>query len=163
MAIRQVRIEGDPIVRKVSREVTVFDEKLKILSEDMIETMYATDGIGIAGPQVGVLKRIVIIADPELEEPEPIVVVNPKILERTGEQRMPEGCLSVPGRAGYVKRPTMVKFQYQDIEGNHLEMVCEGNFARVIDHENDHLDGILYIDKMDEEIFLDEMNEDLMV
>ncbi len=159
MAIRQLRVEPDPLLRKRSREITVFDDKLKALRDDMVETMYDADGIGIAAPQVGILKRIVIIMDPELEEPVPITVVNPEILEMDGEQRIPEGCLSVPGRAAYVIRPTYAKFKYQDIDGNPQEMELHGNFARVICHEVDHLNGTLYIDKMDQEINFDEDGE----
>lgn len=160
MAIRNIRTDEDPILRKKSRVVTSFDEKLAELADDMIETMDEHDGIGIAAPQVGVLRRIVIVMDPELEEPEPIVLVNPEIKRAEGLQCKAEGCLSVPNRSGTVERPTSITLRYQDIDGESVECDLEGDIVRVVCHELDHLDGILYTDKMVEEIFAEDNNED---
>lgn len=151
MAIRRVRTDDDPILRKISKEVTVFDERLAELVEDMIETMHESDGIGIAAPQVGVLKRAVIVMDPEEEEPLPIVLINPVILEQEGEQCKEEGCLSLPGKTGTVIRPTKVRITYRDVEGKNCETEAEGDLVRVICHEIDHLNGVLFSDKIVED------------
>lgn len=151
MAIRTVRTDEDPILRKRSREVTQFDDRLAELVEDMIDTMYASDGIGIAAPQVGILKRAVIVMDPEEEEPIPMVLINPVITEREGEQCKEEGCLSVPGKTGTVNRPYKIVLQYQDVKGEKYETGIEGELVRVVCHEVDHLDGILFSDKMVED------------
>lgn len=143
MAIRNIRTEGDDILRKKCREVTEMTPKLATLIEDMIDTMYEANGVGLAAPQVGILKRIVVIDVGE----GPIVFINPEILETSGEQTGGEGCLSVPGKSATVTRPDYVKCRAFDEEMN--EFVIEGTelLARAICHECDHLDGILYIDK----------------
>lgn len=151
MAIRTVRTDEDPILRKRSREVTKFDNRLSELVEDMIDTMHESDGIGIAAPQVGVLKRVVIVMDPEEEEPIPLPLVNPVITKTEGEQCKEEGCLSIPGRTGTVNRPYRITLQYQDVAGEHYETEIEGELVRVVCHEVDHLDGILFSDKIVEE------------
>ncbi len=156
MAIRNIRTDEDPILRKKSRVITSFDDKLAELVEDMIDTMDANDGIGIAAVQVGALRRVVIVMDPEFEKPVPNVLVNPEIIWYSGVQCKLEGCLSVPDRSGTVERPTNVRVKYQDINGNHVDREFEGDIVRVICHELDHLDGILYTDKMVEEIFEDD-------
>ncbi|MDO4754367.1 MAG: peptide deformylase [Bacillota bacterium] len=151
MALRTVRTDEDPILRKKSREVTVFDDKLEVLIEDMIETMHDSNGIGIAAPQVGILKRAVIVMDPEEEEPDPIPMINPVILARDGEQCKEEGCLSVPGKTGTVNRPYSITVAYQDVTGEKYEANLEGDIVRVVCHEIDHLDGVLFTDKVVED------------
>ncbi len=151
MAIRKIRIEGDPILNKVSKEVTAMTRRNQDLIEDMIDTMYDAYGVGLAAPQVGVLKRIVVI-DVSEEGNDPIVLINPKIIEMDGEQTGSEGCLSVPGKHGIVTRAEHVicraldeNMQERDIEGT-------GLLARAIQHELDHLEGIIYTSKVEGEI-----------
>lgn len=152
MALRKIRISGDPILRKKSKDIKEISERIKILLDDMIDTMNEAEGVGLAAPQVGVLRRAVVIDVGE----GPIKIINPEILETEGEAVDIEGCLSVPERSGSVSRPERVKIKYLDIEGN--ENILEGKdlLARAICHELDHLDGILYIDKMIEEIEYDD-------
>ena len=142
MAIREIRVKGDDVLTKVCKEVTKMTPRTEELIEDMIETMYEANGVGLAAPQVGVLKRIVVIDVGE----GPIVMINPKILETSGSQTGDEGCLSVPGKAGQVTRPNYVRawFLNEDME----ECIIEGEelLARAICHELDHLDGKLYVD-----------------
>lgn len=145
MAIRLIRTDNDPILRKISREVTVFDEKLQILVDDMIETMHHADGVGLAAPQIGVLKRVIVID--LYDEEGPMALINPRFLEQNGLQMEEEGCLSLPGRHGVVKRPLSVTVQFEDVDGESYEISGEELLARVLCHEIDHLDGILYIDK----------------
>lgn len=145
MAIRTIRTDNDPILRKISKEVTVFDEKLQILVDDMIETMHHADGVGLAAPQIGVLKRVIVI---DLYDDEgPMELINPRFIEQNGLQMEEEGCLSLPGRHGVVKRPLNVKVQFEALDGETYEIEGEELLARVLCHEIDHLDGILYIDK----------------
>ncbi len=145
MAIRLIRTDNDPILRKISREVTVFDEKLQILVDDMIETMHHADGVGLAAPQIGVLKRVIVID--LYDEEGPMALINPRFLEQNGLQMEEEGCLSLPGRHGVVKRPLSVTVQFEDVDGESYEISGEELLARVLCHEIDHLDGVLYIDK----------------
>lgn len=145
MALRNIRIEGDPILRKKSREIKVVDDKIKTLIEDMKETMYEAQGVGLAAPQVGMLKRLFIIDVGE----GPKVYINPVIVERSGVQSGPEGCLSVPGKVGEVARPMHVVVEAMDEEGEIFRQEGEELLARAICHEYDHLDGILYIDLAD--------------
>lgn len=145
MAIRIIRTDDDPILRKKSKPVVQFDDKLKILVEDMIETMHEADGIGLAAPQIGVLKQVIVID--LYDEDGPIALINPRIVEQKGCQIEEEGCLSLPGRHGYVQRPFEVTVQYEDLEGQSYEMVGEELLARALCHEIDHLNGVLYIDK----------------
>lgn len=145
MAIRTIRTDNDPVLRKVAREVTVFDEKLEVLVEDMIETMHDADGVGLAAPQIGILKRVIVF---DLYDDEgPMALINPRIVDQSGIQMEEEGCLSLPGRHGIVKRPLSVTVQFEDLEGESYEIVGEELLARVLCHEIDHLDGVLYIDK----------------
>lgn len=145
MAIREIRVQGDEVLTKVCKEVTKMTPRTEELIEDMIETMYEANGVGLAAPQVGVLKRIVVIDVGE----GPIVMINPVILETSGSQTGEEGCLSVPGKAGQVTRPNYVKacFLNEDME----ECVIEGEelLARAICHETEHLDGHLYTEKVE--------------
>ena len=145
MALRTIRIQGDPVLEKVCKPVPEVTEKIKDLIDDMIETMYEANGVGLAAPQVGILKRIVVIDVGE----EPIVMINPCILETSGEQTGDEGCLSLPGKSGVVTRPNYVKAKAynEDME----EYTIEGTalLARAICHELDHLDGHMYTEKVE--------------
>ncbi|NLP34261.1 MAG: peptide deformylase [Clostridiales bacterium] len=146
MAIRNIRKIGDSVLNKVSKEVKEVNKKLLILIDDMIETMYDAAGVGLAAPQVGILKRLVVI-DVSEEGDSPIVLINPVILESEGEQTGDEGCLSVPGKVGTVTRPNYVKVKAYDKDMK--EFIIEGTdlLARALSHEIDHLDGKLYVDK----------------
>jgi len=146
MAIRTIRVEDDPILRKKSKEVTVFDEKLQLLVDDMIETMHDSDGVGLAAPQIGVLKRVVVID--LYDEEGPIALINPVMIEKSGSQVGEEGCLSLPGKHGIVDRPSNVKVQFEDVHGDSYEIEGEELLARALCHELDHLDGVLYIDRL---------------
>ena len=147
MALREIVIDGDPILRKTSRPVEKFDQKLHILLDDMAETMYYDNrGIGIAAVQVGILRRafVVDIGD----EHGKLEFINPEIYERSGEALGMEGCLSCPGKNGYVPRPEKIKVRAQNRDGEWFDMEAEGLLAVCICHEYDHLDGILFIDKV---------------
>lgn len=143
MAFREIVKEGDALLREKSKEVTKFDRKLGELLDDMWETMHKENGVGLAGPQIGVLKRIVVIEINKLC----FEMINPVITEQKGEIIGTEGCLSVPGKYGEVKRPQQVTVKAQDRRGNYYTLTCENWLARCVCHETDHLDGILYIDK----------------
>ncbi|MCI9009070.1 MAG: peptide deformylase [Lachnospiraceae bacterium] len=142
MAIRNVRLEGDPILRKKSKEVKEITPKIRVLIDDMLETMYEKDGVGLAAPQVGILKRIVVIDVGD----GPIVMVNPRIVREEGTQTGDEGCISVPGKAGQVTRPNDVTVRFMDENGEHYELDGTELLARAICHECDHLEGKLYVD-----------------
>ncbi|MCD4714463.1 MAG: peptide deformylase [Clostridiales bacterium] len=145
MAIRIIRIDDDPILRKKSKPVTVFDEKLKVLVDDMVETMHHADGVGLAAPQIGILKQVIVL---DLYDDEgPMALINPRIIDKKGKQIEEEGCLSLPGRHGMVERPYEVTVQYEDVTGDSYELTGEELLSRVLCHEIDHLNGILYIDK----------------
>lgn len=145
MALRTIRVEGDPVLSKVCREVTEVTPKIVTLIDDMLETMYEANGVGLAAPQVGILKRIVVIDVGE----GPIVMINPEIIESDGEQTGDEGCLSVPGKAGQVTRPNYVKARFMGEDMNEYEIEGEELLARCICHELDHLDGHLYVEKVE--------------
>ena len=149
MALRNIRVDDDPILRKKSREVTEFNERLFDLLDDMKETMYHSGGVGLAGPQVGVLKRVVVM-DVSEDRNEFIELINPEITYEEGEQTGNEGCLSLPGLYGVVTRPNIVKVKAQNREGKWCLYKGEALKARCFCHEIDHLDGILYKDKLDE-------------
>jgi len=142
---------GDRALVKVSKDIKVVDDKLLTLIDDMLDTMYEAQGVGLAAPQVGVLKRLVVI-DVSEQGDEPIILINPVILETDGEQTGNEGCLSVPGKIGTVTRPNYVKVRALNEEME--EIVIEGTdlLARAICHETDHLDGILYVEKIEGEL-----------
>ena len=144
MAIRNVVLRGDMLLSKKSRAVEAFDARLHTLIDDMIETMHKKEGVGIAAPQVGVLRRVVIV------EPNPettMTLVNPEILERSGAVEGMEGCLSVPDVWGIVVRPDHVVVRAQDRDGKEFKFSADGYAARIVCHEVDHLDGILFTDK----------------
>ncbi|MDD6058259.1 MAG: peptide deformylase [Clostridiales bacterium] len=145
MAIRTIRIQGDSVLEKRCREVVELTPKTRELIEDMIETMYEANGVGLAAPQVGVLKRIVVIDVGE----GPIVMINPVILESSGEQTGDEGCLSLPGKAGTVTRPNYVKARAYDESMQEFEIEGTELLARAICHELDHLEGHMYTEKVE--------------
>lgn len=146
MALRQIRYDGDSILRKKCKEVTEMTERTRVLIDDMFETMYDANGVGLAAPQVGILKRIVVI---DVDYENPYVLINPVIVERDGEQTGDEGCLSLPGKVATVTRPNHVICRCLNEEMEEIEIEGEGLLARAICHELDHLDGILYKDVAD--------------
>lgn len=145
MALRNIVTEGDPVLHKVAREVTKFNDRLHELIDDMIETLENANGVGLAAPQVGVLRRVVVVDTGE----EMLELVNPVILEQHGTQTGQEGCLSVPGKFGIVTRPEVVKVRAQDRYGDWFETEGEGLLARGFCHELEHLDGHLYTEKVE--------------
>lgn len=151
MALRQVRIQGDPVLEKVCKEVKEVTPRTMELIDDMLDTMYEANGVGLAANQVGILKRIVVI-DVDPEGSNPFVLINPKIMEADGEQRGYEGCLSLPGKVGVVTRPNHVKIVYQDVQLNTHELEGTELLARAICHELEHLDGHMYTEKVEGDI-----------
>ena len=145
MAIRQIRVQGDPILNEKCREIREMTPRLWELAQDMLDTMYQANGVGLAGPQVGVLRRIAVIDVGEGA----YVFVNPRIVETSGEQAGDEGCLSIPGKAGMVRRPDHVKTEAFDIDMKPFTVEGTGLFARAMCHEFDHLDGHLYTEKVE--------------
>ena len=147
MALRTIVLEGDSVLHKRCRPVTNFDERLHQLIDDMRETLIDSDGLGLAAPQVGVLRRVVLVLEtnvPEGTEPYIIELVNPEIISREGAQDGPEGCLSVPGRFGLVERPMDVTVRAQDRNGNTFEVSGHELTARAFCHELDHLEGVVF-------------------
>lgn len=149
MAIRNIVKKGEEVLTKKCRPVEKFDAKLAALLDDMLQTMYKAEGVGLAAPQVGLLRRIAVIDITE-EHNDPIELINPEIIKTSGKQREIEGCLSCPDQWGYVKRPMKVVCRAQDRNGDWYEYKAEGFLARAICHELDHLDGQLFVDKVDE-------------
>lgn len=145
MAIRRIRFEDDPILRKISKPIENINNGLKILLNDMAETLKLSGGIGIAAVQVGVLKRVIIAVDNNENN---VAIVNPEIIEKSGEQESHEGCLSVRNIHGVVIRPAFVKVKGLDVNGKEIIVIGEKRMANVLSHEIDHLDGILFTDKM---------------
>ena len=145
MALRTIRILGDPVLGKVCKEVKEVNDKITELIDDMLETMYEANGVGLAAPQVGILKRIVVMDIGE----GPIVMINPQILETSGEQTGDEGCLSYPGKAGKVTRPNYVKARFQNEDMEWCEIEGTELLARCICHELDHLDGHMYTERVE--------------
>ena len=156
MGTRKIVKIGDDTLRKTCKKQEKFDLRLGILLKDMAETMYQSEGVGLAGPQVGILRRVVVI-DVTEDHSGLLELINPEIIEREGSQTGREGCLSVPGRQGVVTRPMKVKVRFQDRKGNWMELETEGFEARAVCHELDHLDGKLYIDVMDRELTEEEI------
>lgn len=150
MALRNIRVEDDPILRKHSRIVDKFDQRLQMLIDDMFDTMYDANGVGLAAVQVGVLKQVIVIDTGE--EGEKLVLINPQIIAEEGEQHTPEGCLSIPGKSAVCKRPQKVTVRALDRDGQEYEKTGEDLLAKAFCHEIDHLSGILYIDKAESEI-----------
>ena len=156
MGIRKIVTIGDDTLRKQCKPQEKFDKRLAVLLKDMADTMYKAEGVGLAAPQVGILRRAAVV-DVTEDHSGLLELVNPEIIEREGEQTGREGCLSVPGRQAVVTRPMKVKVRYQDRNGDLYELETEGFEARAICHELDHLDGRLYIDVMDRELTEEEI------
>ncbi len=146
MAIRIVREDGDEILRKKSREVEVVDEKIKQILDDMVETLHHYNGVGLAGPQIGLLKRLVVID--LYDDKGPIKLVNPVIIKEKGEQEVEEGCLSFPNQFAKIVRPMEVTIEALNEDGKKIKIKGEGLLAQAISHEIDHLNGILFVDKI---------------
>ena len=146
MALRKIREIGDDILNKKCKEVTEMTPRTRQLIEDMLDTMYEANGVGLAAPQVGILKRIVVI---DTTGEDPYVLINPRIVESSGEQTGQEGCLSVPGKCGVVTRPNYVKAVALDLNMQPIELEGTELLARAICHELDHLDGHLYVEKVE--------------
>ena len=156
MGIRKIVTIGDDALRKHCKPQEKFDKRLATLLKDMADTMYKAEGVGLAAPQVGILRRIAVV-DVTEDHSGLLEMVNPEIIEREGSQTGREGCLSVPGRQAVVTRPMKVKARFQDRNGDTFEIETEGFEARAICHELDHLDGTLYIDVMDRELTQEEI------
>lgn len=152
MALRNIRKIGDEILEKRAREIKEDSERLQELISDMFETMYAADGVGLAAPQVGILKRLFVV-DCSEDKTGALVFINPEILETAGEQTGSEGCLSYPGMCGIVTRPDYVKAKALNREFKEFVIEAEGLLARAILHENDHLNGVMYTDKVIGEVY----------
>ena len=148
MALRNIRINGDDVLRKKSKKVDKIDKRLLTLIDDMIETMYEADGVGLAAPQVGMLKRLFVIDT--YDGVGPRVFINPEILETSGSQIGDEGCLSVPGQTADIERPNYVKVKATNKKGEEFILEGEELLARAVIHENEHLEGILFIDHIQE-------------
>ncbi|HPF18655.1 MAG: peptide deformylase [Bacillota bacterium] len=156
MALRNIVTEGDDVLRKHAREVLEINDRIRDITEDMVQTMRAEHGLGLAAPQVGILRRIIVIEmDGQLYR-----LINPEIVETRGEQFEEEGCLSVPGMIGRVRRPQYVRIKGFSPEGNPVEYEGEGLLAVAFCHECDHLDGILFIDKAEQIHSADQAAED---
>ena len=154
MGIRKIMTVKEPCLHKVCRPVEKFDGKLHKLLDDMKETLLDANGVGLAAPQVGILRRVVVVDAGE----EMLELVNPELLETSGEQEGAEGCLSVPGKYGLVKRPMVAKVRAQDRDGNWFEVEGEELIARCFCHEIDHLDGIVYTEVMERFLTEEELN-----
>ena len=149
MAIRNIREIGDPVLNKKCKEVNELTDRTRELIDDMFDTMYEANGVGLAAPQVGILKRIVVI---DVTGEDPILLINPVIMESSGEQRGYEGCLSVPGKNGIVTRPNYVKIKAYNEEMKPFELEGTELLARAICHELEHLDGHLYVERVEGEL-----------
>jgi peptide deformylase len=150
MAVRQIVVMGDPILRTATAEVDAFDRDLKMLVRDLFETMYHAEGIGLAAPQIGISRRVIVIDLRSEEQPEArLALINPSVVWASAESdKEPEGCLSIPGLEEVIKRSLAIRVEAVDIEGGRMELEAEGLFARVLQHEMDHLDGILFVDRV---------------
>ena len=146
MAIREIRISGDEILRKTAKEVDEVNDKIKELLQDMLETMHKYNGVGLAGPQVGILKRVIVID--LYDGSKPLLLVNPKIIKTKGEQEVEEGCLSFPNEYGKIIRPKEVIVEALNEEGKKVKIVGKDLLAQALDHEIDHLNGILFFDRI---------------
>lgn len=161
MAIRNIRVMGDEILSKACKPVKEMTEKNNELIEDMFETMYHAEGVGLAAPQVGILKRIAVV-DVTEDMSQPIVLINPSVVYTEGEQRGSEGCLSVPEKVGIVTRPNIVHVKALDKNMKQVTIKGEGLLARALIHEIEHLDGHLYVEKIEGRLYdVDEFDEDI--
>ena len=156
MGLRKILTDAEPALHKVCKPVEKFDWKLHKLLKDMTDTLVDSGGVGLAAPQVGILRRVVLVDVGD----EIIELINPELLETSGEQEGPEGCLSVPGKYGLVKRPMFAKVRAQDRDGNWFEAEGEELIARCFCHELDHLDGIIYTEKMERFLTPEELEFD---
>ncbi len=161
MSLRTIRELGDPVLAKRAKEIKEITPKISKLIEDMKETMYEADGVGLAAPQVGMLKRLVVI-DVSAEQDQPLVMINPQILESDGEQTGWEGCLSVPGKTGQVTRPMHVVAKAFNENMEEYTIEGEGLLARAICHELDHLDGHMYVELVEGKLYTNEELDELM-
>jgi peptide deformylase len=148
MAIMKIRCLPDPVLRQKARKVPAIDGSIQRLIDDMIETMQESNGVGLAAPQVGVSLRVAVL---QMPEEEPFSIINPDIVKRSGEREVVEGCLSVPGYQGEVKRSVTVTVKGLDREGQRMRIKADGLLAQALEHEIDHLDGILYVDRIGSE------------
>lgn len=146
MAIREIREDGDEILRKKSRIVEEVNEKIKQILDDMVETMHKYNGVGLAAPQIGILKRLIVID--LYDNKGPIKLVNPEIIKEKGTQEVEEGCLSFPNLYGKIVRPAEVKVKALDENGKEIKITAKGLLAQALSHEIDHLEGILFVDKV---------------
>ncbi|KXS49856.1 peptide deformylase [Halanaerobium congolense] len=145
MALLQIREIGDPVLRSKSKKIDKVTKKTNDLIDNMFDTMYEEEGVGLAAPQVGILKRIAVV---DIREDNKVVLINPEIIEEEGKAIMEEGCLSIPGETGDVIRSQKIKVRSLNREGKQIEFEAEGFEARAIQHEMDHLDGVLFVDKI---------------
>ena len=170
--IRDIRLYGDPVLRKKAQPVTEFDDELKQLVADMFETMEDAHGAGLAAPQIGVLKRVYVVniygeenEDGDLEKIGELALINPEVLDREGAQKTLEGCLSIPGlRFDGIDRAKTVRIAYQDVDGERHEITGSDYLAQALQHEQDHLDGVLYFDRLrpgDRKAFMDEHRDEI--
>jgi peptide deformylase len=157
MAVKKIVFHPDPVLEMECEDVKVFDKKLKKLISDMFDTMYEADGVGLAAPQIGVPIKVAVI---DTGDSEPIELINPRIIEQSGEQLGPEGCLSFPGVFGEVTRAYKIKVEAQDKKGRHFTITAEDFFARAIQHEVDHLHGILFTKKISRYLKEEELMEE---
>lgn len=148
MALRTIREIGDPVLTKQSKPIKEMTARIDMLIDDMLDTMYEAEGVGLAAPQVGILKRLVVIDVGDESEDSPYILINPEVIETSGEQTDYEGCLSVPGKVGKVSRPNYAKVRAYDRNMELREVEGEGLLARALIHEIDHLDGKLYVDNV---------------
>lgn len=145
--VREILIWPDPVLKKKSKPVAKVDDSLRALVKDMFETMYAADGVGLAAPQIGVLQRVIVLdTSPRQEGAKPLAMINPEIIGMEGKTTYTEGCLSIPGEAEDVDRAERVTVKYLDVEGQEQTLACEGLLSIAVQHETDHLDGIVYVD-----------------
>lgn len=148
MASLEIRLMGDPVLREKAAEVEAVDDELRRLAQDMFDTMYAAEGVGLAAPQVGLLTRLIVV-DPREEGVEPVALVNPRVVETSKERdRAEEGCLSIPGVRDVVERATTAVVEALTLDGEPVRLEADGLLARVLQHEVDHLDGILFFDRL---------------
>jgi peptide deformylase len=145
--VREILIWPDPILKQKAKPVAKVDDKVRALVKDMFETMYAADGVGLAAPQVGILQRVIVLdTSPRQEDSKPLAMINPEIIGMEGETTYTEGCLSIPGEAEDVDRAAKVTVKYLDVDGQEQTLECDGLLAIAVQHETDHLNGIVYVD-----------------
>lgn len=154
MAVLQIRVNDDPVLRQKAKRISIVDDRIRQLARDMVDTMRAANGIGLAAPQVGILLRLIVVEIPEDRDEDQkyhfVILANPEIVKATGEQVGPEGCLSLPGLVGEVRRAAKVVVKGLDLKGKEIRIKAHGLFARALQHEIDHLDGILFIDRVED-------------